>query len=141
MIRDQALAVSGLLVDRVGGESAHPYQPARYYQYLNFPKREYKSDTDENQYRRGVYVHWQRQYLHPMLKAFDAGDIATARQWHGKLFPLCRDLLGLATNPIPIKGALKMLARDTGEVRLPMTALNSAEEQRLAATLRAYGLL
>lgn len=72
MIRDQALAVSGLLVDRLGGESARPYQPARYYQYLNFPKREYKADSDDNQYRRGVYIHWQRQYLHPMLKAFDA---------------------------------------------------------------------
>jgi Protein of unknown function (DUF1553) len=72
MIRDQALVVSGLLVDRIGGESARPYQPAGYYQYLNFPKREYKADIDENQYRRGVYVHWQRTYLHPMLKAFDA---------------------------------------------------------------------
>lgn len=76
-----------------------------------------------------------------MIKAFDSGDIAGARKWHQKLFPLCRDLLGLATNPIPIKGAMKMLSRDTGEVRLPMTALSSAEEQKLAATLRAYGLL
>jgi 4-hydroxy-tetrahydrodipicolinate synthase len=76
-----------------------------------------------------------------MLKAFESGDLAGARKWHYKLFPLCRDLLGLATNPIPIKGALKMLSRDTGEVRLPMTPLSSAEEQKLAATLRAYGLL
>lgn len=76
-----------------------------------------------------------------MIKAFDSGDIVGARKWHQKLFPLCRDLLGLATNPIPIKGAMKMLSRDTGEVRLPMTALSSAEEQKLAATLRAYGLL
>jgi cytochrome c553 len=72
MIRDQALCVSGLLVDRMGGPSAHPYQPDGYYSALNFPKRTYKPDLDENQYRRGVYVHWQRQYLHPMLKAFDA---------------------------------------------------------------------
>jgi len=72
MIRDNALAVSGLLVDRAGGASSHPYQPAGYYAPLNFPKREYKPDTDDNQYRRGVYMHWQRTYLHPMLKAFDA---------------------------------------------------------------------
>ncbi|HUG17799.1 MAG TPA: PSD1 and planctomycete cytochrome C domain-containing protein, partial [Planctomycetaceae bacterium] len=72
MIRDQALAVSGLLVDRIGGPSARPYQPAGYYAHLNFPKRSYLSHSDENQYRRGVYVHWQRQYLHPMLRAFDA---------------------------------------------------------------------
>jgi hypothetical protein len=72
MIRDNALAVSGLLVDRLGGPTSHPYQPKGYYAPLNFPKREYKSDDDQNQYRRGVYVHWQRQYVHPMLKAFDA---------------------------------------------------------------------
>jgi hypothetical protein len=72
MIRDNTLAVSGLLVHRLGGPSARPYQPDGYYAPLNFPKRTYKADTDAGQYRRGVYTHWQRQYLHPMLKAFDA---------------------------------------------------------------------
>ncbi|MEO0477569.1 MAG: DUF1553 domain-containing protein, partial [Planctomycetota bacterium] len=72
MIRDNALLVSGLLVDQLGGESARPYQPVGYYMHLNFPKRKYKEDADLNQWRRGVYMHWQRQFLHPMLKAFDA---------------------------------------------------------------------
>ena len=72
LIRDQALAVSGLLVRRIGGESCRPYQPAGYYAHLNFPEREYEPDDDESQYRRGVYMHWQRQFLHPALKAFDA---------------------------------------------------------------------
>lgn len=72
MIRDNALAVSGLLVRHVGGASAKPYQPAGYYRYLNFPAREYVAHADARQWRRGVYVHWQRQFLHPMLKAFDA---------------------------------------------------------------------
>jgi hypothetical protein len=72
MIRDQALAVSGLLVRELGGAPARPYQPDGYYAHLNFPERKYHADRDENQYRRGVYMHWQRQYLHPMLKAFDA---------------------------------------------------------------------
>jgi hypothetical protein len=72
MVRDNALAIAGLLNLEVGGPSAKPYQPAGYYRHLNFPKREYKADTDAKQWRRGVYVHWQRQYLHPMLKAFDA---------------------------------------------------------------------
>jgi 4-hydroxy-tetrahydrodipicolinate synthase len=76
-----------------------------------------------------------------MITAFEQGDIAAAQKWHYKLFPLCRDLLGLATNPIPIKGAMKVLGRDTGEVRLPMTPLTAMEEQKLAATLRTYGLL
>jgi hypothetical protein len=60
------------MVPHLGGPSAHPYQPTGYYGFLNFPKREYEADADWNQYRRGVYTHWQRQYVHPMLKAFDA---------------------------------------------------------------------
>jgi hypothetical protein len=71
-VRDAALAISGLLVEQVGGRSVHPYQPAGYYSELNFPKREYQPDLDLNQFRRGVYTHWQRTFLHPMLKAFDA---------------------------------------------------------------------
>ncbi|MEZ6072796.1 MAG: PSD1 and planctomycete cytochrome C domain-containing protein [Pirellulales bacterium] len=71
-VRDNALAISGLLVDRVGGESVRPYQPFGYYAHLNFPKRTYHHDSDDRQYRRGVYVHWQRTFLHPALLAFDA---------------------------------------------------------------------
>jgi len=71
-VRDTALATSGLLVERLGGDSVHPYQPAGYYRHLNFPQREYKSDKDDRQWRRGLYVHWQRMFLHPQLLAFDA---------------------------------------------------------------------
>ncbi len=72
MIRDTALLHAGLLLEQTGGVSAKPYQPEKYYAQLNFPRREYQADTDQNQYRRGVYTHWQRTFLHPMLKAFDA---------------------------------------------------------------------
>jgi len=72
IIRDQALDVCGLLMDQIGGPSVRPYQPAGYYSQLNFPKRTYKHDTGSAQYRRGLYTHWQRTFLHPMLKAFDA---------------------------------------------------------------------
>jgi mono/diheme cytochrome c family protein len=71
-VRDTALAASGLLVERLGGASVHPYQPAGYYGHLNFPQREYKQDDDDRQWRRGLYVHWQRMFLHPQLLAFDA---------------------------------------------------------------------
>ncbi|WP_428305694.1 PSD1 and planctomycete cytochrome C domain-containing protein [Lacipirellula sp.] len=71
-VRDTALAVSGLLEPTIGGPSARPYQPAGYYKHLNFPVREYQPSGSDQQWRRGLYTHWQRQYLHPMLKAFDA---------------------------------------------------------------------
>ncbi len=72
MVRDNALAIGGLLKEQLGGPSARPYQPDGYYRHLNFPTRKYVADSDSSQWRRGVYVHWQRQFLHPMLKAFDA---------------------------------------------------------------------
>lgn len=72
VIRDNALMVSGLLVDEVGGPSSKPYQPAGYYRHLNFPVRKYHHHKNKNQYRRGIYIHWQRQFLHPMLRSLDA---------------------------------------------------------------------
>ena len=50
-------------------------------------------------------------------------------------------MLGLATNPIPLKAAMQMLRRDTGELRLPMTALNESQRNSLKQTLVGYGLL
>ncbi len=72
MIRDNALAVSGLLVETVGGPSVKPYQPAGYWKHLNFPKRTWQADAGESQYRRGLYTYWCRTFLHPSLLAFDA---------------------------------------------------------------------
>jgi Protein of unknown function (DUF1553)/Protein of unknown function (DUF1549)/Planctomycete cytochrome C len=71
-VRDNALAVAGLLTTKVGGPSAKPYQPAGYWSYLNFPKREWESDRTDDQYRRGLYTYWCRSFLHPSLAAFDA---------------------------------------------------------------------
>ena len=76
-----------------------------------------------------------------MIAAFDAGSIAEARRWHNRLFPLCRDMLGLVTNPIPIKAAMKLLERDSGELRMPMTPLSDEQESKLRQTLTTYGLL
>ena len=71
-IRDNALALSGLLVLKLGGPSVKPYQPEGYYMHLNFPKRKYQASKGPDQYRRGLYMHWQRTFLQPMLVAFDA---------------------------------------------------------------------
>lgn len=71
-VRDNALEISGLLVKSVGGRSVRPYQPAGYWAYLNFPTREWQNGSGQELYRRGLYTHWQRQYLHPSLLAFDA---------------------------------------------------------------------
>ncbi len=72
IVRDMALEISGLLSDKFGGPSVRPYQPDGYLAALNFPKRDYSASRGEDLYRRGVYTHWQRTFLHPEMAAFDA---------------------------------------------------------------------
>ncbi|TWT93595.1 PSD1 and planctomycete cytochrome C domain-containing protein [Neorhodopirellula pilleata] len=72
-VRDTSLQLSGLLVDEtIGGTSVKPYQPAGYWQHLNFPTREWQADKDERLYRRSLYTFWCRSFLHPSMLAFDA---------------------------------------------------------------------
>ena len=71
-IRDNALAIAGLLSVEMGGPPAKPYQPAHYYDGLQFPDRNMSPMWGDREYRRGVYMHWQRTFLHPMLANFDA---------------------------------------------------------------------
>ncbi len=71
-VRDNALAISGLLVEQVGGPSVKPYQPAGYWAHLNFPEREWQADKGQDGHRRGLYTWWQRTFLQPSLLAFDA---------------------------------------------------------------------
>lgn len=75
-----------------------------------------------------------------LVNAALAGDFKTARQHHHRMFQLCSSMLGLATNPIPIKAAMQMLGRDSGELRLPMTPLEDSLADQLRETLFAFGL-
>ncbi|MGA1979058.1 MAG: 4-hydroxy-tetrahydrodipicolinate synthase [Sedimentisphaerales bacterium] len=69
------------------------------------------------------------------------GDFTSALKWHKKLFALCRDMLGLATNPIPVKAAMSILNMAPEELRLPMTPLDEKTKAVLRQTLKDYGLL
>ncbi len=79
--------------------------------------------------------------LQALVRAFAAVRLEEAQRWHRKLFPLCRDLLGIATNPIPVKTAMKLLGTITGEMRLPLCEPDAAGEERVRRALAAYGLL
>lgn len=79
--------------------------------------------------------------MRSLVSRFASGDCQGARELHAKLFGLCREMLGLATNPIPLKAAMRILGRDTGELRLPMTPLEQPAESQLKATLSSYGLI
>jgi len=69
------------------------------------------------------------------------GDFASALKWHKKLFALCRNLLSLATNPIPIKAAMSMLDMASEEMRLPMVPIDESKKLVLKQALKDYGLL
>jgi 4-hydroxy-tetrahydrodipicolinate synthase len=69
------------------------------------------------------------------------GDFTSALKWHKKLFSLCRDMLGLASNPIPVKAAMAMMDIAPEELRLPLTPLDEKTKVVLRQTLKDYGLL
>lgn len=75
-----------------------------------------------------------------MVSAFAEGRAAEAREVHGKFYPLFRDLF-IETNPIPIKTALSMAGRITGEFRLPLCEMAPANAAKLLATLRNLNLV
>ena len=87
MIRDQALAVSGLLVESVGGPSVKPYQPAGIWDEIaggatGAYKKGYEQGTGDHLYRRSLYSFWRRTIHPPGMEVFDAPsrEVCTARR-------------------------------------------------------------
>lgn len=83
-VRDQALAISGLLATKIGGPSVRPYMPEGVWdetsRYGNL--RGYKNDTDDGLYRRGMYTIWKRTAASPSMMLFDAPsrEVCTVRR-------------------------------------------------------------
>jgi hypothetical protein len=77
MIRDQALAISGLLVEKVGGPPVMPYQPPGLWEELSFSGEAYKVDEGEGLYRRSLYTYWKRTVAPPAMVTFDAANRET----------------------------------------------------------------
>jgi hypothetical protein len=147
-VRDNALAIAGLIVlDEVGGPSTKPYQPAEYYGSLQFPNREYVADADQRQWRRGLYTHWQRTFLHPMLANFDAparDECAAVRIPSNTP----QQALTLLNDPIFVEAARVFAARlladpsvadDAGRIRLGFrAALNREPEPEEARSMAEF---
>jgi hypothetical protein len=73
VVRDTALAVSGLLVEKRGGRSVKPYEPSGLWEAVSFNNsQKYVPDKDDNQYRRSLYTYWKRQSPPPNMLLFDA---------------------------------------------------------------------
>ena len=78
LIRDQALAVSGLLAPRIGGPSVYPYQPDKLYEGIvvgaEYPGTKWLLSSGADLYRRSLYTFWKRTMPHPAMTAFDSPD-------------------------------------------------------------------
>ena len=70
-VRDNALAIAGLLSDRVGGPSVMPYQPPDFYKG-KYERWTWMVSQGDDAHRRGLYTFWRRTCLHPMFALFDA---------------------------------------------------------------------
>ncbi|MBX9581411.1 MAG: DUF1553 domain-containing protein [Gemmataceae bacterium] len=77
MLRDQALAVSGLLVEKVGGPSVKPYQPAGLWEEIAMGRPTYDQGKGPDLYRRSLYTFWKRTVPPPAMATFDAADKST----------------------------------------------------------------
>jgi len=80
------------------------------------------------------------QRVKALTDAASAGDFAQAARLHHALFPLFKAMF-VETNPIPIKAAMELAGRDSGQLRLPMCEISAANRRRLVAALEAAGVL
>lgn len=109
LVRDNALAISGLLNRDVGGESFKPYQPEGYWSDIQTfgetgPAAKWTATEGPDQYRRGLYIYWKRSFLHPTLKAFNAST-RQATQAHRTQSNDPRQSLTLLNDPMFVEAA------------------------------------
>ena len=127
IIRDQALALAGLLANRSGGPSVRPYQPAGLYNGVvvgtDYPGTTWEPSEGDDLYRRSLYTFWKRTVPHPTMTVFDAPDreVCTVRRSTTNT-PL--QALTLMNDPIFVEAARKLAERvmleggDDSEVRI-----------------------
>jgi 4-hydroxy-tetrahydrodipicolinate synthase len=75
-----------------------------------------------------------------LVAACRANDLDRARALHEALLPLSKAMLALDTNPVPVKAALRLLGRDSGEVRLPLVKASSTTQKAIEELLRRAGV-
>ncbi|HKB04451.1 MAG TPA: DUF1553 domain-containing protein [Gemmataceae bacterium] len=151
-IRDNALAISGLLSERVGGPSVKPYQPPGLWEDVSVERRvKYAPDKGDNLYRRGMYTFWKRTCPPPGLMAFDAPnrEVCVARRATTNT-PLAA--LVLLNDPTYVEAARKLAERmmtDGGPTPAGRMAVGfkravarapTAEEERVVLRFRARTL-
>ena len=125
-LRDQALALSGLLVDKIGGPPVKPYQPPGLWEDFSFNQIKYVQDHGESLYRRSLYTFWRRSIGPPNMFDASARQVCTVRQSRTNT-PLHALIL---MNDVTFTEAARVWAERL--MKLP-----GSPEQRLALAFRA----
>ena len=114
MLRDQALSISGLLYDKIGGPPVYPYQPKNLYKGIvvaaDYPGTSYTDSTGNDLYRRSLYTFWKRTVPYPTLSIFDVPDREVCVVQRSKTdTPL--QALELMNDPVQLEAARKLAER------------------------------
>ena len=131
-VRDSALQISGLLNDTsVGGGSVKPYQPAGFWQHLNFPRKTWKQSQGGDLYRRSIYTFWCRTFPHPSMVAFDAPsrEECTAERARSNI---PQQALAMLNDPIFVEASRVFGARIAKAKGEPRTKIEWAMKEALS---------
>jgi hypothetical protein len=127
-VRDNALAISGLLVERVGGPSVKPYQPEGLWEDVSVERREkYAPDLGDGLYRRSMYTFWKRTCPPPGMTTFDAPDRETCLIRRARTNTPLQALV-LLNDPTYIEASRKFAERVLGQAPDDTTRLGRAFE-------------
>ncbi|MFZ4638043.1 MAG: PSD1 and planctomycete cytochrome C domain-containing protein [Pirellulales bacterium] len=131
-IRDNALAIAGLLSPAIGGPPVYPPQPADLWWIRDDKSPKYLTSRGEERFRRSLYTVWRRAYVHPTFAAFDSPDRITCTVARGRTnTPL--QALALLNDPIFTDAAFGLARRLGG----PEASVGGGVEGPVASAFRA----
>jgi len=151
MIRDNALSISGLLKERIGGPSVKPYRPEGLWEDVSVERRaKYVPDAGDGLYRRSMYTFWKRTCPPPTLMSFDATNREVCIVWRGRTNTPLQALV-LLNDPTYVEAARKLAERVMGNAataedriglafRLALARMPEAEEQQALMTIYRQAL-
>ncbi len=134
MIRDQALAASGLLVPKIGGPSVKPYQPKGIWEVVSMTNETYVPDKGENNYRRSMYTYWKRLAPNPDLATLDVPTRETCTVRRDRTNTPLQALL-VENDPQYVEAARNLAAHAISAASDPAARLDYMSERLLARPL------
>ena len=133
-VRDQALAISGLLAEKMGGPSVKPYQPPGLWKSVSYDANVgYELSTGRDLHRRSLYSYWKRQSPPPNMLTFDAGTRETCCVRRSRTNTPLQALV-LMNDPVFVEAAQALAKRTLAETPKSSVAQRARYAFRLATS-------